>query len=131
MTDIFDKKTRSRIMSKIRGKNTTPERRINSFFARNKIKGYKRNYSKLPGSPDFVFLKKKIVVFYNSEFWHCRNLLKIVKMKPYWRKKLFRNFIRDIQANFKLFLRGYLVITIWGDEYKDDNILRKKICNIL
>lgn len=131
MADVFDKKTRSRIMSRIGGKNTAPERQINAFLARKGIGGYKRNYRSLPGSPDFVFPGKKVAIFYNSKFWHCRNPLKIARMKPYWRKKLTRNFARDMRANLRLCLMGYKVVTIWGDESKDTAVLERKICSIL
>src|SRR3990167_7855544 len=119
MTDIFDKEIRSKIMSRIRGKDTGPEIAINMVLVRNGIHGYRRNYRGLPGNPDFLFEKKKLVLFYNSEFWHCRNPVKISRMNRYWRRKLFGNWLRDIKVNFKLLLMGYRISTIWGDEYKD------------
>lgn len=131
MADVFDRETRSRIMSRIRGKNTKPEVAINLFLARNKIGSYKRNYAGLPGSPDFFFPGKRIVVFYNSSFWHCRNPLKVLRMKPYWRRKLWKNFVRDIKTNLKLMALGYRIVTIWGEEYKSSRTLRKKLAGIL
>ena len=60
--DIWDKKKRSEVMSKIPSKNTKPEIILRkALFA----KGfrYRINYKKLPGKPDIVFPKYKIVIF--------------------------------------------------------------------
>jgi DNA mismatch endonuclease (patch repair protein) len=131
MADVFDRETRSRVMSRIRGKNTKPELALAMFFVRNGIGGFRRNYPGLPGKPDFVFEDKGTVVFYNSLFWHCRNILKILRMKPFWRRKLLRNWVRDVRVNFRLRRIGYNIITIWGNEYKNQEVLRRKFSSLL
>lgn len=55
MADVFDKDTRSAVMSKVRFKlNKSTELRLIKLFHDNDIKGWRRNY-KVKGSPDFVF----------------------------------------------------------------------------
>ena len=34
---------------------------------------YRKNYRKLPGSPDIAILKHKIAVFVDGEFWHGKD----------------------------------------------------------
>ena len=31
---------------------------------------YRKNYKKLPGSPDIALTRQKVAVFCDSEFWH-------------------------------------------------------------
>lgn len=31
---------------------------------------YRKNYTKITGKPDIVFIGKKVAVFCDSEFWH-------------------------------------------------------------
>ena len=37
---------------------------------------YRKNYRKLPGSPDIAILKHKIAVFVDGEFWHGKDWTK-------------------------------------------------------
>jgi DNA mismatch endonuclease (patch repair protein) len=111
-------------MSRIGSKNTSPERKINSWLARNGIGGYRRNDGRFPGSPDFLFEEERVAIFYNSKFWHCRDPIKIAKMKPYWRRKFVGNFVRDVKAWMRLRMLGFRVLTLWDDDLDDLNILR-------
>ena len=72
--DVHDKKTRSYNMSCIKGKNTKPEERVMKFLFSKGLR-YRKNYSKLPGSPDIVLSKYKTVVFVNGCFWHGHSIL--------------------------------------------------------
>src|SRR5581483_7137703 len=69
VADIVDRKTRSRMMSGIRGKNTKPElalrRALHSLGLR-----YRVHASGLPGRPDIVFPRYHAVVQIQGCFWH-------------------------------------------------------------
>lgn len=69
MTDMVDRKTRSRMMSKIKGKNTKPEIAVRQYLHR---KGYRfRLHRKdLPGSPDIVLPSRMIAIFVHGCYWH-------------------------------------------------------------
>jgi DNA mismatch endonuclease (patch repair protein) len=113
MPDVFDKKTRSRIMSKIRSKNTRPEVALRQLLRDN---GYKfSTYSKLPGTPDIVFRKARVAVFVDGEFWHGYNWVKrgIKPSNTFWEKKLLRNIARDKCVNSELQKMGWKVIRFW------------------
>jgi DNA mismatch endonuclease (patch repair protein) len=63
---------RSSLMSKIKGKDTLPERAMRKALWGMGVR-YRLNYKKLPGCPDIVILKRKIVIFIDGEFWHGYN----------------------------------------------------------
>ena len=71
--DIWDKKKRSEVMSKIRSKNTKPEIALRkALFARGYR--YRTNYQKLPGKPDIVLPKYKTAIFVHGCFWHGHDI---------------------------------------------------------
>ena len=115
MTDIVDSKTRSRMMSGIRGKNTRPELVIRKgLFARGFR--YRLHVSELPGKPDLVFPKYKAVVFVHGCFWHGHDcqLFKWPSTRPeFWKKKITRNRELDKINIEKLRQAGWRVFVVW------------------
>lgn len=70
MTDSFSREERSRIMSRIRSRgNLATEMRFIEIARKYRITGWRRG-SKLPGHPDFVFPRERVVVFIDGDFWH-------------------------------------------------------------
>jgi DNA mismatch endonuclease Vsr len=67
--DVLTSKQRSFNMSRIRGKNTSPERIVRTRPRAAKITGY-RIHSSLPGRQDIVFPRAKLAVFVDGCFWH-------------------------------------------------------------
>jgi DNA mismatch endonuclease (patch repair protein) len=93
MTDTVDRATRSRIMSKIRSRDTGPERR---FLESHRVKAYQ---PRLPYRPDFVDGNGRIV-YVETRFWHGDlPAAKYAKLPAWWRRKLLRNITRDIVAD--------------------------------
>ena len=135
MTDVFDNKKRSDIMSKVRSKNNkSTELALIKFFKENDITGWKRNYL-VKGHPDFVFLDKKIAIFVDGCFWHghdCRNT-RPSDNAEYWQKKRERNIKHDKEITALFENRGWTVIRIWECELKKKNriLLLKKLSVIL
>ena len=116
MTDVFDDKKRSEIMSRVRSKNNkSTELKLIQIFKENGITGWRRNY-KVKGHPDFVFLDKKIAIFVDGCFWHgCRicNKSRLPKThKTFWRNKIEANVKRDRKVTRALGLLGYKVVRI-------------------
>lgn len=83
---------------------------------------YRKNYKELPGTPDIVLTKYRIVIFCDSEFWHGKDwdILKprLLKGKnpDYWIKKIERNRERDVETDKKLVFMDWTVIRFWGKE---------------
>lgn len=112
---------RSRLMSKIKSKNTKPEVQLRKALWKLGIR-YRLNLSNLPGKPDIVINKKKVVIFIDGEFWHGYNWQekksKIKSNREYWIKKIEKNMERDIKNSFLLQGMGYTVIRFWEQEIK-------------
>jgi DNA mismatch endonuclease, patch repair protein len=104
---------RSRVMARIRGKNTSPERAIFAELRRRKA-NYAKHVKNLPGRPDVVFQRARLVVFIDGDFWHgWRFPLWQHKLSAKWRNKIAATRARD-QRNFaKLRRLGWRVIRIW------------------
>jgi DNA mismatch endonuclease (patch repair protein) len=116
MTDIFTKKTRSWIMSRIHSKYTQIEKNLASELRKRRLKFLK--HYKMLGSPDFVFLRKKVVVFVDGVFWHGYNWKKLGRIPPdgYWREKISRTINRDKQVTRTLKKQGWTVLRFWEHE---------------
>jgi len=128
VADIYDKKNRSKIMSRVRSSgNKATEKRLIKIFRENEIKGWRRKWP-LPGKPDFVFPKERIVVFVDGCFWHgCPTHGTIPKTnREFWEKKISRNSERDKEVNRQLSDKGWGVVRIWQHELKEpENVLLK------
>ena len=113
----------SKIMSRIRGKDTKIELLLRKELWKRGLR-YRKNYKKLPGTPDIVFIKQKIAIFCDSEFWHGKSFFVnkqdvCNRNSEYWNAKICRNIERDIQVNKQLNEKGWLVLRFWAKEIQD------------
>jgi len=111
------------MMSKIKGKDTQPEVKLRKELWKLGFR-YRKNLKTLPGSPDIVLFKHKVIVFIDGEFWHGYNWdekkLKIKSNRDFWIPKIERNIQRDKEISKILTNRGWNVIRIWELEIKKD-----------
>jgi len=122
VTDIMSPETRSRVMSHIRGKNTTPERYLAALLRAASL-AFKRHDTTLPGCPDFVFTKRKVAVFVNGDFWHgWRFPIWQHKMADFWRIKIAGNRARDARTHRRLSALGWKVVRLWEHEVESNAV---------
>ena len=71
---IFNNVTeqRKKTMSKIRGKDTKIEVTLRKALWEKGYR-YRKNYKKIPGSPDICITKHKIAMFCDGEFFHGKD----------------------------------------------------------
>jgi DNA mismatch endonuclease (patch repair protein) len=116
VADTFTPEKRSEIMSKIRGKDTTPELLVRSMAHRLGYR-FRLHYKILPGTPDLVFPRLQKAIFVNGCFWHthtCRDGRKAPKSNAaYWGSKRRQNQERDKLVRKKLRKLGWKVFVIW------------------
>ena len=113
--DKVSKKKRSEIMSKIRSKNTGPEKYVRKELRK---RGFKFTLHKknLPGKPDIVLKKHKTVINVNGCFWHHHNCgrYNIPKNnRKFWLNKFKKNKKRDKINTRKLRKLGWKVYKVW------------------
>lgn len=120
---IFEKVTeqRRKTMSKIGAKDTKIEIALRKALW-SKGYRYRKNYKKLPGTPDICITKYKIAIFCDGEFFHGKDWdVKKAKVEKgnngeYWVKKIQENMSRDCEKDKALNALGWTVIHFWGKE---------------
>ncbi|HRN35730.1 MAG TPA: very short patch repair endonuclease [Flavobacteriales bacterium] len=103
-------------MSRIRSKNTGPERMLRKALTDAGIRGYRLNYAKAAGKPDVAFVGRKVAVFIHGCFWHCCPHCQPRRPKThrdFWEEKLDRNVQRDERNVRALRKAAWRVVTIW------------------
>ena len=118
MADIWSKRKRSEVMSLIRSRgNKDTELRLIVLFREFGITGWRRHL-KLPGTPDFTFRKRRVVIFVDGCFWHgCpKHATFPVTRRAFWLEKFSRNQARDRLVTRTLCQQGWRVLRIWEHE---------------
>jgi DNA mismatch endonuclease (patch repair protein) len=114
--DIVDTKTRSRMMSRIRAKDTKPEMIARRYFWRQGLR-YRLHVKELPGRPDIVFPKHRAIVEVRGCFWHghqgCAKFRMPKSSRTFWRNKIIRNRQRDATNIARLRRLGWRVYVVW------------------
>jgi DNA mismatch endonuclease (patch repair protein) len=126
MADIFNKKKRSELMSRIRSHgNVATELRFIRLLKHSGITGWRRHHC-LHGKPDFVFLNLRLAVFVDGCFWHgCPRCYGEPKSnRAFWRRKITANRKRDLAVNRALRKSGWRVLRVWQHELKRRNEAR-------
>lgn len=126
---------RSKIMGKIKGKNTKPELTFRKALWQSGYR-YRIDCKKLMGRPDVALKKYKTVIFIDGEFWHGHNWQerkeKIKTNREFWIPKIERNMQRDQEVNQALKEKGYTVFRFWETEVKKnlDGCLEKVLVHL-
>ncbi|HEX4140976.1 MAG TPA: very short patch repair endonuclease [Candidatus Methylacidiphilales bacterium] len=133
MADVFTPAKRSRVMAAIRSKgNRTTELRLIDVFRKNKISGWRRNFA-LFGRPDFVFPKKRVVIFVDGCFWHgCKRCFRMpTSNTQYWVAKIERNRKRDQEVARQLKKGGWKVLRMAECVLENDRLAKLKLVRVL
>ncbi len=130
----FTAQQRSKLMSRVRGKNTKPELIVRGIAHQ---LGYRFRLHRrdLPGTPDLVFPRHKKVILVHGCFWHMHTCRK-GKIAPitnadFWRAKRQGNAKcdrRDLKSLQKL---GWSVFTVWECETRNVEKLVKYVEHFL
>ena len=106
-------------MSRIRGKNTTPEMMVRKELFSHGYR-YRVNVKNLPCKPDIVLRKYNTVIFVNGCFWHghegCKKFVIPKTNTEFWKDKIRSNQERDKEGYVKLKEQGWKVIVVWECE---------------
>jgi DNA mismatch endonuclease, patch repair protein len=131
--DTLSPTERSERMSRIRSKNTRPERLVCSIARRLGHK-YRTHRNDLPGSPDLVFRSANCVVFVHGCFWHrhaakkCPLARRVPKSRSaFWSHKLAANRRRDARNSRSLRKLGWNVLVVWECELRNQASIETKL----
>ncbi len=121
--DLLTKEKRSWNMSRIKGKDTKPEKKVRSILHRNGFR-FRLNRKDLPGKPDIVLPKYKTVILVHGCFWHrhprCKFAYNPKSRVEFWQKKFNKTVERDKFVKKELRKMGWKVIVVW--ECKTTNL---------
>lgn len=106
---------RSRMMARIRAKNTKPEIQLRSALHSMGFR-YRLHVRNMPGRPDLVMRRWNAAILVNGCFWHghdCKDFKWPKTRQEFWREKITANRARDIRSVEALILNGWRVIIVW------------------
>lgn len=121
--------SRSRDASRAKAGNTSsgtrPEALLRKLVWRSGVR-YRCNCKSLPGKPDMVFVRARIVVFVDGDFWHGndwghrRLALARGHNSDYWVRKIEYNMARDQRVSARLHADGWTVVRVWESTVLQD-----------
>jgi DNA mismatch endonuclease (patch repair protein) len=127
--DVFSREDRSRIMARVRQKNTKPEVRLRQWLhaAGYRFRLHRRD---LPGTPDIVMPGRMAAVFVHGCFWHghdCKAGRPPATNAEFWENKISKNKLRDATAVSRLTDLGWTPILVWECELRDRATLEARL----
>jgi DNA mismatch endonuclease (patch repair protein) len=131
---IYRPKPRDEIrrnMSAIRGRENRAEVALRKALHAMGLR-YRKYRRDLPGCPDFVFVRERVAVFVDGDYWHARVLVERgpgaltrslrTPNKDYWLKKFQNNVRRDREATRALGKAGWHVLRYWESDVRRDTM---------
>lgn len=110
-------------MQKVKNKDSKIEKLLRIELWKRGLR-YRKNCKNIYGKPDIVFLRKKLAIFCDSEFWHGyeweESKKEFKSNQAFWIPKIERNIQRDNEVTAKLEYQGWTVMRFWGKEIKKD-----------
>ena len=121
--DTHTAEQRHKNMQAVKSKDTAIELLLRKELWSRGIR-YRKNVKSIIGKPDIAFIKKKVAVFCNSEFWHGfdweHKKSDIKSNRDFWIPKIEKNIARDKEVNDALAADGWIVLRFWGQQIKKD-----------
>lgn len=131
--DTISRAHRSWNMSRIKGKDTSPELIVRSVLHSMGYR-FRLHVKTLPGRPDVVLPKWRMVIFVHGCFWHrhdgCKYAYTPKSRLDFWLKKFDENVKRDATQRVKLRAAGWKVRIVWECQTADREALRKRLARM-
>lgn len=128
MADHISPERRSWLMSRVKGKNTTPEIRVRRLAHATGLR-FRLHRRDLPGKPDIIFPRYKVALFVHGCFWHrhpgCKKASSPKTRQEFWTQKFEKNIARDQRNVRDLENAGWSTLVVWECETKSEDRLRE------
>ena len=119
--DVFTKKKRSEVMSRIRGQDTKMEVKVRSRLFRDGYR-FRKNDRRYPGKPDILLPKYQTAIFIHGCFWHghkgCKYFVIPKTRTKFWKNKIETNRKNDEKSANRLRRLGFSVLSLWECKLK-------------
>jgi DNA mismatch endonuclease (patch repair protein) len=134
MADRLTPERRSYLMSRVRGKDTTPELRVRKMAHALGFR-FRLHRRDLPGKPDLIFPRLGKIVLVHGCFWHrheeCRLTTRSKSRTDYWEAKFEGNVERDRRVQAELRALGWDVLVVWECETREPEVLEVSLRRFL
>jgi len=142
VADTISKVRRSWNMSRIRNRDTEPERIVRSLLRKLGYSSSGANPKGLPVVPDIVLARPKIIIQVHGCYWHRHSLkdrrCPITytpksgrKGREFWLQKFRENVLRDQRTARKLRGLGWHVITVWECQLRRPDAVAARLARVL
>jgi DNA mismatch endonuclease (patch repair protein) len=132
--DTISAEKRSRNMSRIKGRDTQPEKTVRSLLHSMGFR-FRLHVKELPGKPDIVLPRHKSVVFVHGCFWHghegCKRASIPTTRTEFWKAKINGTRQRDERTLAALEKLGYRCLVVWQCQLRDKAVLRRRLAAFL
>lgn len=130
MVDHLTPEARSVNMRQVRGANTGPELAVRRIAHGMGLR-FRLHRRDLPGTPDFVLPRHRVVVFVHGCFWHrhegCPRATMPETRWEFWSKKFSATIQRDARQISELSQLGWKVVTVWECEIKNTGAIEARL----
>lgn len=129
MADMFSRRQRSEIMSKVKSQgNAATELRLVGILREYRIRGWRRR-ARVFGKPDFVFPIVRLAVFVDGCFWHGCPVHAVLPAsnRSFWALKLTQNKKRDRLVSHRLKKSGWRVLRIWQHDLRRPDKIAQRL----
>jgi DNA mismatch endonuclease, patch repair protein len=134
MVDHVTGAKRSAMMSRVRGRDTQPEKAVRSLVHRMGFR-FRIGVKSLPGKPDLVLSRHRKIIFVHGCFWHqhrkCGRAKRPSSRVGFWNEKLDRNMRRDRRILAALRKDGWACLVVWECELRNASAISKKLRTFL
>jgi DNA mismatch endonuclease (patch repair protein) len=122
MADVLTPQQRSFNMSRIRSRDTRPEKIVRSIVHQLGYR-YRLHKKDLPGKPDIVLVRHRKIIDVHGCFFHMHNcrygsVVPATNVK-FWKTKRLSNVARDRRNLRALRREGWKVLIVWECETKN------------
>src|SRR5665811_248624 len=115
MADKLSPEKRSWNMSRVRNRDTGPEKRVRQALFSAGFR-FRLHSETIPGCPDIVLPRFRVAVFVHGCFWHgheCPRGRRPASNVAFWAKKIDRNIARDREVLATVRKAGWKPKVIW------------------